>query len=219
MELWLSTLDHRPSTFYHNGMTQSHSAKPSSSGDERRSFFVKFCAVVCGAIVAVFPVGVGLGVVLDPYLRKKRRAAANSGEEESVRFLRICSLNALPADGVPRPFAVVSDVVDGWTHVTNQKIGMVFLEHTSANGKPNVVALNAKCPHLGCLVDFNQSSSEFECPCHKSAFAKDGGFLYGPSLRGLDPQAVEIRTTGGQQEVWVAFQNFMKGIAERTPAG
>jgi len=200
-------------------MTQGQSATPTNHGEGRRSFFVKFWAVVCGAIVALFPVGAGLGVVLDPYLRKKRRAAANNGGEESVRFLRICSLDALPADGVPRPFAVVSDVVDGWTHITDQKIGMVFLEHTTADGKPNVVALNAKCPHLGCLVDFNKSSGEFECPCHKSAFAKDGGFLFGPSLRGLDPMAVEIRAASGQPEVFVAFQNFMKGIPERKPVG
>lgn len=200
-------------------MTQSDSAKPSGSGDERRTFFVKFWAVVCGAIVALFPVSAGLGVVLDPYFRKKRRAAAESGTEETVRFIKICSLDAIPADGVPRSFPVITDVVDGWTHIVNQKVGMLFLEHTTAAGKPNVVALNARCPHLGCFVDFNQTAGQFVCPCHTSAFAKDGGFLFGPSLRGLDPQGVDIRTVNGQQEVWVAFQNFMKGIAERTPAG
>ena len=96
--------------------------------------------------------------------------------------------------------------------------GMVFLEHTTTDGKPNILALSARCPHLGCFVDFNSGKSEFECPCHKSAFAKDGNYIFGPSLRGLDPLKVDLRKEGDATEVYVAFQKFQPGIAERKPA-
>jgi hypothetical protein len=35
----------------------------------------------------------------------------------------------------------------------------------------------------------------------------------------MDPLEVEVRTTDGRQEVFVAFQKFQPGIEERKPAG
>ena len=180
--------------------------------------------VVCGGIVALFPLAAGLGVIFDPYLRKKRASAADDGtgsaDSGGLGLIRICPLAALPNDGIPRPFPVIADIVDGWTHATNQRIGLVFLQHTTrADGKPNVVAFSAACPHLGCFVDFNRASSEFECPCHKSAFAKDGKQLYGPSRRGLDELDVKIEGDGEKAEVLVAFQKYQAGIPERKPVG
>jgi Rieske Fe-S protein len=68
-------------------------------------------------------------------------------------------------------------------------------------------------------VDFNPADGHFECPCHKSAFAKDGAQLYGPSRRGLDSLPVRLETKGDQTEVQVAFQNFEAAIPERKPVG
>ncbi|MEX0611952.1 MAG: hypothetical protein WD229_07510, partial [Pirellulales bacterium] len=59
----------------------------------------------------------------------------------------------------------------------------------------------------------------FECPCHESAFAKDGQKLFGPSLRGLDPLEVKLVNDNGTQEIWVEFQRFRSGVAERIPVG
>ena len=126
----------------------------------------------------MFPFAAGFGVVIDPW-RRSRRAAPAGGtsaqvDASGVKFLRISPLDAIPADGVPRAFPVISDIADAWTHAANQRVGMIFLEHTKTGGKSNVVAFNAACPHLGCFVDFNAADGNFECPCHKSAFAKDG---------------------------------------------
>jgi len=201
-------------------MNKADPAPLTTDDAARRSFLVRAAAVVCGGIVTLFPFAAGLGVVLDPWWRGRKSSAANAeGSAAAVegKFLRICSLDAVPADGVPRPFAVVTDVVNAWTHASNQRVGMVFLEHTTADGKPNILALNARCPHLGCFVDFNSGKSEFECPCHKSAFAKDGNYIFGPSLRGLDPLMVDLRKEGDATEVYVAFQKFQPGIAERKP--
>src|SRR4051794_10362379 len=89
----------------------------------RRSFFAKFAAVVCGGIVALFPFAAGLGVITDPWRRKNKTSAGDEGG----KLVPICPLAALPADGVPRAFPVVSEVADGWTKAVNQRIGMIFM--------------------------------------------------------------------------------------------
>ena len=43
-------------------------------------------------------------------------------------------------------------------------------------------ALDARCPHAGCVVGtYKTSVSCMTCPCHSSKFKLDGGFLNGPA--------------------------------------
>ena len=43
-------------------------------------------------------------------------------------------------------------------------------------------ALDARCPHAGCVVGtYKTSASCMTCPCHSSKFKLDGGFLNGPA--------------------------------------
>jgi menaquinol-cytochrome c reductase iron-sulfur subunit len=191
-----------------------HSAVPDSDATpQRRSFFVRLAAIICGGILALFPFAAGLGVVIDPWRRKSKPVAG----DDVGKLVPICPLAALPADGVPRAFPVVADITDGWTKAAKQRIGMIYMTRTDVDGKSNVVAFNAECPHLGCFVDYNLADRHFECPCHKSAFARDGEKSYGPSRRGLDSLPVKLQNDGEQPEILVAFQKFQKGIAERTP--
>lgn len=53
-------------------------------------------------------------------------------------------------------------------------------------------ALYQKCPHLGCKVPFCMTSSQFECPCHGSAYNIKGEYLDGPAARGMDRFPVRI---------------------------
>lgn len=46
-------------------------------------------------------------------------------------------------------------------------------------------ALSARCTHLGCIVQFNDAESAWECPCHGSRFGIDGQVLHGPANRPL----------------------------------
>lgn len=55
--------------------------------------------------------------------------------------------------------------------------------HRSADGK--VHAVNARCTHLGCLVQFNDAEQTWECPCHGSRFTPDGDVLQGPAVHPL----------------------------------
>jgi Rieske Fe-S protein len=179
----------------------------------RRSFLTRIGALVAGGLVTLFPFVAGWGVFTDPL--RRRRAASDDGEQsDSAGFVRICSLEALPADGLPHAFAVTRAVVDAWTRAAEQRIGEVYLIRSDANGKPQVTAFSATCPHLGCAVEFNSGDDRFECPCHESAFAMDGRQLFGPSRRGLDALDVKIGDDE-PREVFVKFQRFRAGVAER----
>jgi Rieske Fe-S protein len=183
-----------------------------SQEPQRRSFFTRLGAISLGTLVAVFPFAAGWGVVTSPLRRKNDDGKDNASGDG---FVRVCPLDSIPADGTPHAFVVIADVVDAWTRSVNQRIGEVYLTRTDAAGKPNVTAFTAECPHLGCAVEFDAAEGRFECPCHESGFAKDGKKLFGPSLRGLDRLDLETRGEAGAQDVWVRFERFRTGIAER----
>ncbi len=46
-----------------------------------------------------------------------------------------------------------------------------------------VYAVSTVCTHLGCIV--KPTGEGFDCPCHGSRFAKDGGVVKGPAPRAL----------------------------------
>lgn len=45
---------------------------------------------------------------------------------------------------------------------------------------------SAVCPHLGCIVAWNPSTSSWDCPCHGSTFDARGKVLNGPASKDLE---------------------------------
>ena len=103
------------------------------------------------------------------------------------RFLRA---EGLPSG--PSPVVVAGKVTDfppgaavyvaearAWVRHEAQEVGVL-------------TALDAVCPHLGCLVQQAEGASGFQCPCHGSRFTADGALEGGPAERPLRPLTVRI---------------------------
>jgi len=176
---------------------------PAACAEDRRGFLKRGVAVVIGTLISLVPLGAGLTVLLDP-LRRTTRASG---------LVRVANLDALPDDGVPRRFQVVSTKVDAWNKFAETPIGAVYLRRIKGGV---VEAFNAVCPHAGCLVDFAADRSLYTCPCHKSSFNVTGRIedRSSPAPRGLDSLVVEVRDN---KEVWIKFQNFQAGRSEKVP--
>ena len=184
-----------------NSMSHDARSVPASTG--RRGFLKGLLVGVIGAVLGLVPLGAGLVVFLDPL---RRRSSAGHA-------ILVTTLDALPADGVPYKFPVLASRVDAWNKFSQVPIGAVYLRRT-ADGK--LEALNVVCPHAGCFVDYLPARQRFVCPCHNSTFTLSGGIAdhTSPAPRGMDTLPVEIRN---QKEVWVTFENFQAGRAEKIP--
>src|SRR5437867_3969329 len=119
----------------------------------RRGFLKKLCATLVSGLVTLVPFGAGLSVLFDPLRRKSQAGDA----------VLVASLGALPEDGLPRKFAVITDHSDAWNRMPQVPIGAVYLRRTADN---KVKAFNVVCPHAGCFVDYVPASKGFLCPCH-----------------------------------------------------
>jgi cytochrome b6-f complex iron-sulfur subunit len=64
--------------------------------------------------------------------------------------------------------------------------------------QPGVLALYKVCVHLGCLYKWLQTEDRFECPCHASAYLKDGTRVRKPATRDLDRFVVRALDAQGQ---------------------
>ncbi len=188
-----------------NVMDPEKPTTPSNPQDPgRRDFIAKACTLAVGGAAVVPPILGGLAVTLDPLQR---------GSGGDPGFVRVTTLEALPKDGVPRKFTIFADRVDAWNRFPAAPVGAIYLRRT---GDTEIAALHSSCPHAGCFVDYLANKNHFYCPCHNSAFGLDGAIETkgSPAARPLDTLQVEVRN---EKEVWVKFQNFRMGTAEKIP--
>ena len=69
------------------------------------------------------------------------------------------------------------------------------------HGKPGLlmhtrtgfVAVTAICPHLGCIVDWDEGRQQIICPCHNAAFDSNGNVVSGPSPLPLEQYEVDVQ--------------------------
>jgi Rieske Fe-S protein len=51
-----------------------------------------------------------------------------------------------------------------------------------------VTRLSAICPHLGCVVGWDDTQKKWVCPCHESIFTPEGVVEKGPATSNLPPK-------------------------------
>ncbi|MBN1910800.1 MAG: Rieske 2Fe-2S domain-containing protein [Pirellulales bacterium] len=174
----------------------------SKPNEPRRGFLAKMAAVVLGLVAIAVPGAVGLITALNPFRQK------GAGGQ----FFRVTTLDVLPEDGTPQRFPIISDRRDAWTLFPDEPIGFVYLRRV----KPDEVkALNVICPHAGCFIGYDAKANGFLCPCHVAHFDLDGRRTdeHSHSPRDMDTlDDVEIRNGN---EVWVRFENFKNGTADK----
>lgn len=97
------------------------------------------------------------------------------------------------AEDTPDGFTAVGTVADldakGFLAKKGLAAGAVIVVRDPANGD-SVIALNSKCTHQGCTVDWE--GDDFSCACHGSKFATDGTATVGPAVRPLDAYEATI---------------------------
>jgi nitrite reductase/ring-hydroxylating ferredoxin subunit len=172
----------------------------------RRNFVAEFASVVIGGLVSVIPLAGAAVFALNPLLRRGKAA----GDASDDGFRLITRIDAVPTDGTARMFKVIGTKVDAWTTYPETELGAIYLRQVDGQ----LECFNARCPHLGCTVSYQAGRQAYVCPCHDSAFSMEGERTNNIPPRGMDPLAAEIRNGN---EVWVRFENFRAGQAERIP--
>jgi Rieske Fe-S protein len=114
----------------------------------------------------------------------------------------IVPIDEIP-EGEPVKKAIVISQDGGWGRFNSQQLVWIV-----KNGK-NLVVYSAICPHLGCTI--NAADSGFICPCHGSAWNRDGNKLGGPTPRGMD--TLEYQVEDGVLQVKYRF--FRQGVPDK----
>ncbi|WP_339909103.1 Rieske (2Fe-2S) protein [Symmachiella dynata] len=177
------------------------------AAEPRRNFLSKALAVVIGGIVTLVPFAAGLAVFTDP-LRTRKKGSGN-GDDDG--FIKVATFDELPVGNPPQRFQVIDDRVDAWNMFPNESVGTVYLSRVTED---EVLALNVTCPHVGCPVDYDTARHVFQCPCHNSSFKPTGEIDNedSPAARGMDALEIKIKN---KNEVWVKYQEFRPGTAEK----
>jgi nitrite reductase/ring-hydroxylating ferredoxin subunit len=63
------------------------------------------------------------------------------------------------------------------TFSTNTIMGYVMRQTENTSDEP-IIAFSAACTHLGCIVQWNESTRQFPCPCHGRTFDAEGNPVY-----------------------------------------
>jgi menaquinol-cytochrome c reductase iron-sulfur subunit len=183
-------------------MADSDPGSGPGSGDDRRSFLK-------GATLAL---GGAVGVVLAvPLVRYLFFPVGRKVVSSAVEPVDVIAESALVAGGPPVQVALMAAKQrDAWGVRDKVGVGSAWLSKDKAG---RVTALSSVCPHLGCAIGYDERDKVFRCPCHKSAFGRDGARQAGPARRGLDPLPVAV--AGGR--VKVTFLRFRPDVPEREP--
>jgi menaquinol-cytochrome c reductase iron-sulfur subunit len=118
-----------------------------------------------------------------PSLRYLFRAPKAKKED---LWVKATSLSELTVNS-PEEVVFRRNRVDGWK-ISSEKATAWIVKKSD----DRAVAFAPQCTHLGCAYHWDESKSNFVCPCHSSVFSIEGEVLSGPAPRRLDRYAVQV---------------------------
>jgi succinate dehydrogenase / fumarate reductase iron-sulfur subunit len=169
--------------------------KEESLSPQRRSFLGALIGSIISGITIVLGVAIGRYSIL-PALRPTRKS----------QWATVGLLEEFPEGEPVKRYVVVSQDA-GWGRFNSQQLVWVIKKGEQ------VTIFSAICPHLSCTI--NLAANGFVCPCHGSAWNRDGEKLGGPTPRGMD--VLEHRVEGDLLKV--KYQFFKQGVAKREEIG
>ncbi|MDP4199181.1 MAG: Rieske (2Fe-2S) protein [Bacteroidota bacterium] len=135
----------------------------------------KFLEVVCSASAGLVIAGSAIDLASIGTLRARSRLAANDVREVPI------SLEDTP-DLKP---------VGGTYHLSVEDLEReILVVHVS---KDQYIAVDIKCKHKGCDINYEAAQKKFICPCHGSEYDLAGANLKGPSVKPLNYYHAELR--------------------------
>jgi Rieske Fe-S protein len=140
----------------------------------RRGFYMGAMYAIWGVIMAALGTPALAYLFLPPKTRK----------DES--WIDVGDITRLTPNQ-PVEMAFRRNRVDGWK-VISEKV-TAWVVKTPDGG---VCAFGPQCTHLGCAHHWDETKTQFVCPCHNSLFSIDGKVTYGPAPRPLDRYEAKI---------------------------
>lgn len=123
----------------------------------------------------------GKGNIYDEIFKSTRlKPIENKGE---VKNMIVQSTTSLIANRIKEEKLEVKDIKNGnggIIEVDEEKIGV----YKNENGE--IYCVKPVCPHLGCILEWNNADKTWDCPCHGSRFNRYGKNIYGPAIEDLE---------------------------------
>ena len=157
---------------------------------DRRSFL--------GVLAGLIQGGIGL-VLTVPIVRYVLHPALDSGSTDE-KWTEVGELSELLV-GEPGRRVVSIIESDGWSERVIERAVWVIRAPDDS-----VRVFTAVCPHLGCIVNWQTESKQFNCACHESYFDPAGAVLSGPSPRAMD--TLEGKLEDGW--LYIKYQRFQQ---------
>ncbi len=172
--------------------------------DEGRRRFMKIATMGIGGIMGA--------ITAIPLVRYFLHPVGNSIVSTPGAPIDIAAESEIVAGAAPVRLPIIANGVrDAWTRANNVAVGSCWVSKSESG---EITAFTSVCPHLGCSISYQEGEGEYRCPCHNSAFGKDGKKKDdGPAKRGLDPLEVTVE----EGRVKVTYQRFRNDISEREP--
>lgn len=149
--------------------------------EDRRRALIRFVNTGLGLITAALAglVGVAAAPKLGGSAKKWRKAA---------------SVFDLPPN---LPFAAVmaERQADGWLETSKQTV--VYIDKEGDTYR----AFSATCTHLGCRVTWDETKTQYLCPCHGGVYDRAGNVVSGPPPEGL--RRVNLRVNAQSSDIEV----------------